>query len=399
MNFKKTTLTFTLVIALIFSAVPTSLAANSFKDVPANDQYVGFIEHLKEKQVTSGIGNGLFGPDNTLTRAEFATFLTRAFQIPTDNTSVPFSDINGHWAESYIKAAYSAKIITGTSPTTFEPELPVKREEAAVMIWRYLKSQSVAAKPYQIDDHPDDWALEAVQNIVGHGLHGYDIKFIGGAQYRPKDKMLRKEMAAMLDKSMDLVATLNEAKAKGILIVSDHLGTPNEPVIPDKGTVIKYHFNGEFIRTITIEDVLNPVKDGFTHMNADGTISPANIPVISAKVENTDPENIDFVNNTIPKYTAAAQIIAQMKAEVTKDGDMNIVLPKANGYTWKHDYLKSEIITGEKLNVKYIEGNRFKIILDFSSGSSNPEQPVFIVNFKMENKTAVIRSVSNMYMN
>jgi hypothetical protein len=228
MNFKKTTLTLRLGIGLIFSAVPTGLAASSFKDIPAGNPYSGFIEHLKEKQVTSGIGNGLFGPDNTLSRAEFATFLTRAFQISTDSADVPFNDINGHWAESYIKAAYSAKIITGTSATTFEPELPVKREEAAVMIWRYLVSQSVEAKPIQIDDHPDDWALEAVQNIVGHGLYGPDNPSY--KQFRPKEKMLRKEMAAMLDKSMDLVSALKEAKAKGILIVNDYLGTPNEPV-------------------------------------------------------------------------------------------------------------------------------------------------------------------------
>jgi hypothetical protein len=397
MNFKKATLTLTLVIGLIFSTVPTSLAASSFKDIPAGNPYSAFIEHLKEKQVTSGLGNGLFVPDNTLTRAEFATFLTRAFQIPTDNTSAPFNDIIGHWAESYIKAAYSAKIITGTSPTTFEPELPVKREEAAVMIWRYLVSQSVEAKPIQIDDHPDDWALEAVQNIVGHSLHGPD-----GPDYklfRPKEKMLRKEMAAMLDKSMDLVASLKEAKEKGVLIVSDHLGTPNEPVIPEKGTLIKDHFKGEFIRTITIEDVLNPVKEGFTQTNADGTISPANIPVISAKAENTDPENIDFVKNDMPKYTAAAQIIAQIKAEVTKDGDANIILPKADGYTWKHNYLKSEIITGEKLNVKYIEGNRVRITLDLRSSSGNPQQPVFMVNFKMENKTVVISSITTININ
>lgn len=399
MNFKKATLTFTLVIGFIFSAVPTGLAANSFKDVLADDQYVGFIEHLKEKQVTSGIGDGLFGPGNTLTRAEFATFLMRAFQIPTENVSVPFSDIDGHWAESYIKAAYSARIIAGTSPTTFEPESPVKREEAAVMIWRYLKSQGVTVMPYKIIDQPDDWALEAVQNIVGHSLYGYDIKFLDGAQYRPKDNMLRKEMAAMLDKSMDLVANLNEAKTKGVLIVSDHLGIPLKPVIPEKGTVIKYHFKGEFIRTITIEDVLNPLKDGFTQTNADGTISPANIPVISAKAENTDPANIDFVNNITPKYTAAAPIIAQIKTEVTKDGDANIILPKADGYTWKHDYLGKGIITGERLNVKYVNGNLFRIILDLEGSSSDPQRPVMMVNFKMENNTTVIRSVSNMYIN
>jgi hypothetical protein len=59
--------------------------------------------------------------------------------------------------------------------------------------------------------------------------------------------------------------------------------------------------------------------------------------------------------------------------EVTKDGDANTILPKADGYTWKHDYLKSEIITGEKLNVKYIKGNLFRIILDLRSGSGDPQ--------------------------
>lgn len=206
-------------------------------------------------------------------------------------------------------------------------------------------------------------------------------------------------MAAMLDKSMNLVANLQEAKAKGILIVDDHLGLPLQPVIPEKGTQIKEHFNGMLNRTITIEDVLNPVKDSFTQTNADGTISPANIPVITAKAENTDPNNIDFVNNFVPKYTAAAPIIAQIKVEVTKEGDANIILPKADGYTWKHDYIKNGIITGEKLNVKYFEGASINIILDLDSSSSDMRRPAFWVNFKMENKTTVIHSVSDGYIN
>ena len=50
-----------------------------FADVLPGQWSCKWIKRLFELEITAGIGGGLFGPGNNITRAEMAVFLTRAF--------------------------------------------------------------------------------------------------------------------------------------------------------------------------------------------------------------------------------------------------------------------------------------------------------------------------------
>ncbi len=63
----------------VAAASPAADAA-SFADVAADADYAGAVNWAVENGVTNGIGNGLFGPDNSCTRAQIVTFLYRAYQ-------------------------------------------------------------------------------------------------------------------------------------------------------------------------------------------------------------------------------------------------------------------------------------------------------------------------------
>ena len=51
-----------------------------FSDVPTDSYYANAVAWAVENGVTNGIGDGLFGPDNSCTRAQIVTFLFRAYQ-------------------------------------------------------------------------------------------------------------------------------------------------------------------------------------------------------------------------------------------------------------------------------------------------------------------------------
>ena len=51
-----------------------------FSDVPADSYFADAVAWAAENGVTNGIGDGLFGPDNSCTRAQIVTFLFRAYQ-------------------------------------------------------------------------------------------------------------------------------------------------------------------------------------------------------------------------------------------------------------------------------------------------------------------------------
>ena len=54
--------------------------AITFTDMPSSPEFVESITWAVENGITTGIGGGLFGPDNDCTRAQIVTFLYRAYQ-------------------------------------------------------------------------------------------------------------------------------------------------------------------------------------------------------------------------------------------------------------------------------------------------------------------------------
>jgi hypothetical protein len=56
-------------------------ATATFNDVPTGHWAFRFIEALADSGITSGCGGGSFCPDNTLTRAEMAVFLSKALGL------------------------------------------------------------------------------------------------------------------------------------------------------------------------------------------------------------------------------------------------------------------------------------------------------------------------------
>ena len=50
-----------------------------FRDVPKNAYYADAVAWAAANGITTGIGGGLFGPDNDCTRAQIVTFLFRTY--------------------------------------------------------------------------------------------------------------------------------------------------------------------------------------------------------------------------------------------------------------------------------------------------------------------------------
>lgn len=61
---------------------PPVAAGTVFTDVPANAFAAAWIEQLVAEGITSGCGNGIFCPNNSVTRAQMAIFLQRTFNLP-----------------------------------------------------------------------------------------------------------------------------------------------------------------------------------------------------------------------------------------------------------------------------------------------------------------------------
>ncbi len=104
------------------------------------------IEAYKMNWVV-GMTQTSFGPDRPLTRAEAAAMLVRLLKLPVnpDRKSV-FVDVSGHWAQGEIETAKRHNIVNGVGAGRFEPEAPITREQMAVMLHNVLNDRSIIEK-------------------------------------------------------------------------------------------------------------------------------------------------------------------------------------------------------------------------------------------------------------
>jgi Protein of unknown function (DUF4038)/PKD domain/Ig-like domain CHU_C associated/Bacterial Ig domain/S-layer homology domain len=119
---------------------PPACSAAPFTDVPCSHPYAAWIAQLKADGITAGTGDGTYGPDQALNRAEAAVFLLRtkmgAGYVPPA-CSPDFGDVacNGtpYWAAAWISDVKARGISSGCDLTEFCPGNAVDRAQAAAL--------------------------------------------------------------------------------------------------------------------------------------------------------------------------------------------------------------------------------------------------------------------------
>ena len=129
-----------LALVLAFACAFTMFAGAAFTDAAdINADNVEAVDLLTTLNIIGGYPDGTFDPEGTVDRAEMAKMI---YTIRNDgntdasahvDNSTSFTDINGHWAEGYIKYLQNTGIVSGKSATIFDPDAPVTTTEAMKM--------------------------------------------------------------------------------------------------------------------------------------------------------------------------------------------------------------------------------------------------------------------------
>jgi hypothetical protein len=160
------------------------------------------IEMLATLGIVNGIGQDRFGPDEPLTRAQFAKLVALALRLPAPSApELTFTDrgaIPG-WAQGYVAAAASNGLIRGFDDGTFRADEQVTRAQVAVIGARALRLKGADAPRHEGRSFTDapaipDWARADVDLLVRAGLIG---NFWGDA-FRPGEPATRAEAAAVV---------------------------------------------------------------------------------------------------------------------------------------------------------------------------------------------------------
>jgi len=118
---------------------------SSFTDVTPKHPFFDVISIAANKGLAGGFTDGTFRPDQPITRAETAVFLTRAYELKYGTNSMQLSDIEGNWAADSIRTMSSNGLIGGYSDGTYRPNQAVTRAEFVVFLSRVIRFERNAA--------------------------------------------------------------------------------------------------------------------------------------------------------------------------------------------------------------------------------------------------------------
>jgi len=170
-----------------------------FRDVPTNFVAFPAIKWANDNGIVTG-ANGMFLPNDQMTRAQYAFVLWRYSGRPPANTSARFSDVPAtHVASAAIAWANENGIVTGAG-NRFMPEAEMTRAQMVLMMYRYsrMNNKDLSSNSNALDRFSDRGeivpaAQEAMRWAVTHGL------ITGNAgRLTPNDTITRAQVVLIL---------------------------------------------------------------------------------------------------------------------------------------------------------------------------------------------------------
>lgn len=155
-----------------------------FGEVPFDDipQYGGVwyydaVKYVHHNWLMTGLSDTMFGPGESLARAQFATILYRMNEEPQVDYEARFKDVkNGMWYTSPILWAAKEGVVTGYENGNFGPADRITREQMAVMMYRYANAKGYDTEykadfsRYQDSVYVSSFAQDAMRWAVGNGI-------------------------------------------------------------------------------------------------------------------------------------------------------------------------------------------------------------------------------------
>ena len=166
-----------------------------FSDVSTSAYYYEAVKWAQEKGITSGVGNGLFGPNQPCTRAQIVTFLWRAAGSPAPKDMSSFADVpaDAFYAKAVAWAVENG-ITSGTSDGKFSPDATCTRAQSVTFLYRASGAPAVSGSAAFSDVVADAYYASAVKWAEKSGITGG----IGGGLFGSDNNCTRAQIVTFL---------------------------------------------------------------------------------------------------------------------------------------------------------------------------------------------------------
>lgn len=203
-NLKKLTSVFLAVIMLLAMST-TAFAAvgdTGFSDVAANAWYADAVTYVRDHGLMSGTSTTTFSPEATTSRGQIATILYRAAGSPAVTGGTDFPDVasTAYYADA-TRWASANGIVSGYPNGNFGPNDPITRQQFAAILWRYAGSPAASrGQDFADESSISSYASTAVDWARENGI----INGKGGNIFDPNGNATRAQAAVILRNFMEM---------------------------------------------------------------------------------------------------------------------------------------------------------------------------------------------------
>lgn len=200
---------------ILVTVTPTKIVPVEFLDTASHwaKNYIGVLASMGKVQ---GVGDNMFMPDSPLTRAQFVAFLAKAtdnINIESAQTA-GFKDVNQKdWSYNYVNWGYQEGIVNGMGEGLFKPDDPITREQMAVMLCNYAVYQNFALPQkeglkvsFKDKNRISYWAMDYVYTVAGSEI----MTGMGDNTFMPQGIATRGQAAKIIHEYIDLREGIND---------------------------------------------------------------------------------------------------------------------------------------------------------------------------------------------
>ena len=187
---------------LVITVTPSTSSAY-FNDMGAySDAQRAAVDYLRENGITNGISNTQYGPEHSITRADFAVMVYKAFGLTSTGGYVYFNDVppNAYYAQA-VNTLRAMGIVSGIGNGAYGSNYTLTRQDAICMVQRAMRAVGWSANDglssylYGYSDGYD--VSNYAQGAMAHAVQmGYLP--ISNGRLAPKNPLTRVDMAQII---------------------------------------------------------------------------------------------------------------------------------------------------------------------------------------------------------
>lgn len=178
---------------------------NSIVADPEVTGVAGWLQTKEHNGYMGGYGNGLFGPNDNMTRAQVARMFYNLLLEKDVPVTVSFTDVPADaWYAEAVNTLASLGVIKGIGDDQFAPNRTITRAEFTVIAMRFANVSADVTNPFT-DIATNDWYYTAVTSAVSYGwINGYS-----DGSFRPQATITRAEVVTIVNRMLNRTADRN----------------------------------------------------------------------------------------------------------------------------------------------------------------------------------------------